>query len=136
MSHLYRFARLLQVKYLSKTAQSAENQRSSIVEHIKQAVVNASSWGQKTHGIMPFMQMLQQDGATLSLNLVKQGKSISVTGLTVSNPALIAKYQPLGNQVKNYLEKNWELFPNNVEYGSGFAFTLEFAPEGNSQAIR
>lgn len=75
---------------------------------------------------MPFMQMLKQDQASLTLKLSKSGKNITVTGLTVSDPALTNKYQPLGQQVKNYLEKNWELFPNNVDYGT-FNFDLNYS---------
>lgn len=135
---LYRFAKLLEVKYLTKKAVDAESMRSQIEETIKQAIANAASWGQKVHGIMPFMQMIQQDGVTLTLQITKSGKDIPSVTVNVSNPALASKYQALSQQVKNYLEKNWELFPSrsngdSVDYGT-FVFQVSYDGAGNSVA--
>lgn len=131
-SNLYRFAKLLELKYLTKHAMDAENMRSQIVEHIKQMLINAASRAPAL-GIINFPQMVAQDQTVLTFDITKNGKNITNISVSTSNPDLTAKYKPLETQVKNYLEKNWELFPtqsngDSVDYDN-FNFKLMYGEE-------
>lgn len=131
-SHLYRFAKLLEIKYLTKQAVDAENLRSQIVDHIKQMLVNAASRAPAL-GIMNFPAMIAQDQTSLTLDILKNGKTVDRVTVGVGNPDLFSKYKPLEDQIKKYLDKNWELFPYNsngdsVDY-SNFSFKLTYGEE-------
>lgn len=95
-------------KFQNKYAQSA------VQDTIQQAVSSAASWGQKTHGIMNFPEQLKKDQASLSMNVSKSGKTITVSPPTVNPGEYAPNYSSLPMQVKSYLEKYLELFPKDV----------------------
>jgi len=135
-SHLYRFAKLLEIKYLTKQAIDAENLRSQIVEHIKQMLANAAT--QSSSGIMNFPAKVASDGIKLTLDILKDGKNVTVQKVSVSNPMLQPQYQLLADQIKKYLERNWELFPykyqgDSVSYDD-FTFQLSYGEESGIAA--
>lgn len=91
---------------------SAEKYRPEIESHIWINLRNAA--GQRQYGIIPFVQMLTSDGAELSFDVTRDDRTITVSNLTVGpgeKSNLLPKYQPLITQVKNFLEKYWEIYP-------------------------
>lgn len=80
----------------------------TIVQDLQSALANAASLSQAT-GVMPFVSMLKEDGATLAINVKRDGSTVSVSAPSV-NPDT-GRYAGLSQQVKRYLEKNIEVFP-------------------------
>lgn len=100
---------------------------------VQMAIQNASVV--KSSGIMPFVNMLQADGATLSINIIRNGNDIEVSNPVVTPGSDAMKYSALPLQIKSYLEKYPELFPTKrngeaVSYDN-MSITLEFGtPQG------
>ena len=105
---LIRLANILAHKYASIDAESL---RPEVEGSIRTAIMNASE--QPNSGIMPFTKMAQEDGVSISFYVMRDGKNIKVYDLRLDpqNGNLLSKYQPLANQVQDYLNKNWELYP-------------------------
>jgi hypothetical protein len=80
----------------------------TIAQDLQSALINASSLSQST-GVMPFISMLKEDGATLNINVKRDGSTVSVSAPSV-NPDT-GRYTALPGQIKRYLEKNIEIFP-------------------------
>lgn len=123
--HLIKIAELLSIKYADI---QAESMRDKITKDIYTAIANASNV--KVSGIMPFMKMLEQDQASLTINITRSGSDIEVSIPRVSNYAVAQKYYPLADQIKTYLERYLELYPSrrngeSIRY-SNFTITLEF----------
>jgi hypothetical protein len=113
----------------SKFAVDAETIRNTIITKIKNSLANASTRPEKS-GIIPFTQMIEQDEASLSLTIIRNGNDISISEPSINKPELLQKYLPLSKQVKQYLEQNLELFPTKingeaVEYNN-FTFQVVF----------
>lgn len=105
--YMIRLAARLEIKYAAIEAQSLINE---IQKTITTAVGNASSY--QSSGIMPFLTMLQKDGASLSLNVMRNGDDITVSSATVNPGEFAPKYSALPLQVQRYLEKNLRVFPS------------------------
>jgi hypothetical protein len=105
-------------KYASLDASTIKN---DVTVAIRTAVANASS--QQANGIMPFLKMLDQDQASLDINVVRNKNAIFVSTPTITPAYTAIRYVGLPDQIKNYLEKNLELFPtmrnnDNVDYNN------------------
>lgn len=83
----------------------------TIVQDLQSALTNASSLSQST-GVMPFVSMLKEDGATLAINVKRDGSTVSVSAPSVSPDT--GRYGELPGQIKRYLEKNIEVFPGTL----------------------
>jgi hypothetical protein len=107
-NHLISLGKRWQLKYAGVDANSISDE---ITSALKTSIANASG----SHGIMPFMQMLQQDAAKLSFDITKHdglfGDSLVVDNLMVQPFDNFEKYKPLLDQVKAYLETYPEIFP-------------------------
>jgi hypothetical protein len=128
-SSLFRLAERFSYKYAGI---SAEDARTQVEDAIWTALHNASTV--KVSGIMPFTQMLKQDGANLSFDVSRTDHFSGPPTITVSNvvadKGLSNKYQALVDQVKAYLEKYPELYPTqrsgvDVNYNN-FTIHLQF----------
>lgn len=111
--HLIKFAEALTYKYANL---NAEDYRPEIEENIRTALANVSSQN-KPQVMLPFMSMLKKDNATLTFDVTRDDNWGRKT-ITVSNFSVIPgdnnafdRYYPLVKQIKDYLEKNWELYP-------------------------
>jgi len=137
MANINILARKLQIKHnLVKSASiNAEDIRNEIVNGIHSAVLNATS---QNMGMMKFPEMAKQDGINVGFDVRIDNRfgivTIKVDRLTIQpfdkESGLKAKYEPLLQQVKDYLSKNWELFPftrngEGIDY-KGFTFTLRY----------
>jgi hypothetical protein len=117
-------------KLLKKYADiDANEMKQEIADYIKQQVANAST-STETSGVMPFVSMLQEDRATLAINVVRDGNKIKVSYPAVAPSHLTDKYSPLSNQIRNYLQRNLELFGTvkngeDIDYDD-FTFTLNY----------
>jgi hypothetical protein len=105
-------------KYASVDASTIKN---DIEKAIQGDIAAASSY--PNTGIMPFLKMLEQDQATLDINVVRNGNTISVSAPLITPAYTAIRYSALPGQIKNYLEKNLELFPtmrnnDDVEYNN------------------
>ncbi len=107
MAGLKQLARRFQIKL----AIEAEGLRNVVIADVKKALENASTQGVEKTSVMPFIAMLQQDQATLSMTLMRDKDEVSITNLSVSKPELAGKYGALSDQCTRYLNKNLELFP-------------------------
>ena len=122
-------------KYASVDASTIKN---DVTVAIRTAIANASS--QQANGIMPFLKMLNQDQADLSINVTRDGNTISVSAPTVTPTEMAPKYTNLPSQIQSYLDRNLELFPtkrngDNVDY-SNLTITLSYpssSPGGVAQ---
>jgi di/tripeptidase len=105
---LIRLASILSHKYASINAESI---RPEVEAAIKTAIINAST--QSSSGLIPFTQMAAQDQTVINFYILRDGRNIKVYDLQLdpANSVLLSKYQPLLNQVQEYLTKNWELYP-------------------------
>jgi hypothetical protein len=131
-SSLFRLAERFHYKYAGI---SAEDARTQVEDAIWTALHNAS--GNKSVGIMPFVQMAKQDGIVISFDVTRTDHFSGPPTITVSNLKIGEggwhhndKYQPLTDQIKNYLEKYPELFPTqrsgmDVNYNN-FTIHLQF----------
>lgn len=103
-----------------------------IAQTLQTAISNASTLSQKT-GIMPFIKMLREDGATLSLNVTRDKDEVTVSPATVNPGSVAPKYSALSMQVQNYLQNNLEVFPTYREGElapySNVTVTLTFNPQ-------
>jgi hypothetical protein len=130
--YLIRVAEALGKKYASVDANTFKEEiQTAIYNDIKNAAVA------QTQGIMNFPQMIQQDGTTIRFDVFRNDslgmRNIKIFNFEVSKPENAAKYTPLAEQVKDYLTKNWELFPfkrngEDVSYNN-FSLNLTYAPE-------
>lgn len=130
--NLIKIAEALGRKYASVDANTFKPEiQTAIYNDIKNAAVA------QTQGIMNFPQMIQQDGTTIRFDVFRNDtlgmRNIKIFNFEVSKPENSGKYEPLKDQVKDYLTKNWELFPfkrngEDVTY-SNFSLNLTFAPE-------
>lgn len=103
---MMRLAARLEIKYAAIEAQTLINEIQKI---ITTSVSNASSY--QSSGIMPFLTMLQKDGASLSLNVMRNGDDITVSSATVNPGEFASKYSALPLQIQGYLEKHLGVFP-------------------------
>jgi len=136
-SSLFRLAERFRYKYAGV---SAEDARTQVEDAVWTALHNAS--GNKTLGIMPFVQMVKQDGANLSFDVSRtdhfSGPPTIVVSNVVADNGMSSKYQGLIDQVKDYLEKYPELYPTqrsgvDVNYNN---FTVHLTyPHPNGAAI-
>lgn len=104
-NHLIRLAQTLSVKY-------AEAQT------LQEIIENAARYGeQSTNGIMNFPAQLQKDDAELTIAItinsapITGGKKIYVGTPSVYPPEVAGNYAKLPEQIKKYLEKNLNYFP-------------------------
>jgi hypothetical protein len=93
-------------KYASIDASTIKN---DVTKSIRLAVANASN--QKISGIMPFLQMLDQDQVDMNINVTRNGDKVTVSKPSFSTASVAPRYEDLPAQIQNYLEKNLELFP-------------------------
>lgn len=114
--HLIRLAQTLSVKY-------AEAQT------LQEIIGNAAGYGESsTNGIMDFPAQLKKDDAELSIGVsiskggLTGGTKIIVTSPNVYPPEMAGHYTKLPEQIKKYLERNIQYFP---QIGVG-TFTLEY----------
>ena len=136
--HLIKLAQKLSNKYAGINAESF---RTQIENSIWTALRNASTV--QSSGIMPFTRMAKQDGVTVSFDVTRDDSSMGAPTITVSeiqvNPAgHLAAYQPLAEQVKNYLERYPELYPTvvsgvKISY-SNFTVSLSYPAQGEPVA--
>jgi hypothetical protein len=124
-NHLIRIARLMSAKYAGLDASTIKER---VKEVLQTAIGNAST---ARIGILPFLQMLKADQAQLAINITRNSDSVSVSLPSLDKPELTAKYAPLSEQIKTWLEKNLEVFPTkmngeNVEYHN-LTITLNYA---------
>lgn len=105
------------LSYKYAETEDAELYKADIESSIWTALKNASEQN-NPNVMMPFYQMAQQDKVDLNFDITRDDswgrKNITVNNLTVipnKNNAW-EKYLPLQEQVKKYLDKNWELFMN------------------------
>lgn len=111
-SPLYRFAKLLEVKYLTKHA----------YQSLSEILQNAASYGDKGgNGIMNFPAYLANDHAKLNFNVIVNdsmfGSKAEVTDLKVTPSDTTPqgaeqKYEVLPKQIKTYLERHLSGFPD------------------------
>src|SRR5271169_6341799 len=108
--HLIKLAEKLSNKYAGL---DAEKIRSQVDSAIWTAIRSASTV--QITGVMPFVKMSQQDGASISFDVIRNdgwsAPTIIATNLVVEPSNLLSKYQPLTQQVQTYLEKYPELYP-------------------------
>lgn len=127
MSNLLRFAESLTLKYASLDA-------ASISEEVRRALIGAlSNASTRTLGLMPFVKMLAADGASLAINVSRNGEEISVSPASVTPGSFAPKYAALPGQIQNYLSKRLEIFPS-VRNGAPVQYrnltvTLQFNPQ-------
>lgn len=100
----------LAAKLRNKYAIDANDMKGEIQQQIQSTIENAST--APNSGIMPFMNMLKEDGASLAINVKRDGNTISVSAPSVQPGNVAGRYADLPNQIKNYLQKNIELFPS------------------------
>lgn len=123
-SHLILLAQKLSVKY-------AETQT------LQEIIGNAASYGESSaNGIMDFLSQLERDNAELSIGVsiskggLTGGTKIIVTAPNVYPPEVASNYAKLPEQIKKYLEKNIQYFP---QVGVG-TFTLEYPATSDSNS--
>lgn len=120
--HLIRLAQRLSSKY-------AESQS------LKEIIENAARYGESsTNGIMDFPSQLQKDDAELSFAVtinsgLMGGKKIYVGTPNVYPEEVAGNYSKLPEQIKKYLEKNLNYFPQ-----IGFGTTVLEFPDTSSEA--
>src|ERR1700687_4285654 len=104
---LLNLASKLGIKYASIDASTIKNE---VQNDIRTAIGNASTV--PSSGIMPFQRMLDQDQASLAINVTRHGNNILVSEPSIVPITVAEKYSALPNQIKRYLEKYWEIFPS------------------------
>jgi len=103
-NHLIRLAQTLSVKY-------AEAQT------LQEIIENAAGYGeQSTNGIMNFPAQLQKDDAELTIAITINsnpfgGKKIYVGAPSVDPSEAAVNYTKLPEQIKKYLDRNLQYFP-------------------------
>ncbi len=102
---------LLKVAYKlnHKYAFDGNKLKSQIQTWLEESITNASSVSGS--GVEPFVQMLKEDHAVLSINVKRDGDKISVSPATVNPSSVADKYAGIPSQIKRYLEKNLDLYP-------------------------
>src|SRR5690606_32403257 len=84
---------------------------------LQQIIENAASYGESSpNGIMNFPAQLKQDNASLSISVtigssIMGGRSVNVSTPTVVPFQLGSKYAKLPDQIKRYLSKHIQDFP-------------------------
>jgi phage terminase large subunit-like protein len=104
--HLIRLATKFGNKYANIDASTIKN---DVIKSIYLAIANASN--QKSSGIMPFLQMLDQDQADMNINITRNEDKIAVSQPSFSDASIASKYTALSAQIQSYLEQNLEVFP-------------------------
>lgn len=125
--YLVRLAKLFANKYAGVDAQSIVGE---VQQSLTTAIANASS--HRESGIMPFMSMLSQDGASLTLSVTRNGNEVLVSPPNVNPGSAAPRYSALPQQIEAYLKRYLDVFPTvrngePVQY-SDLAMTLTFAP--------
>jgi len=123
-------------KFIHKYALDASTIKDEVKNAVQTAIGNAST--HSTLGIMPFVKMLDQDQATLAINVTRNGNNVTVSNPTVDPPDLTLKYIALPSQIKTYLERYIEVYPMKrngelIDYDN-FTVTLEYG--GNQNVAR
>lgn len=122
-----KYAQRVQVlanKYYFKYAQNASNELQKIIE-------SAASWGEQSeNGIMNYPALLKQDQGNLTISVtissgIMGGKSVQISTPTLVPFQLGSKYTKLPAQIKKYLEKHINNFPQ-ITDGT---YTIEY--QGN-----
>lgn len=122
--HLIRLAQKLSAKY-------AESQT------LQQIIESAAGWGESsTNGIMDFPSQLKKDDAELSIAVTINsnpfgGKKIYVGEPRVDPAEVAGNYDQLPEQIKKYLDKNLQYFP---QIGLG-TIDLEFPKSETIEGI-
>ena len=139
--NLIKCAEMLAYKYAGF---NAEEFRPEIEANIKTALSNASMQN-KPQMMLPFVQMIKQDHTTLTFDVTRDDKWGGRKSITVSNFSVVPnennayeRYLPLATQVKDYIEKNWELYPNQrngvpLEYHN-FTIQCRYSSEDDSSS--
>jgi len=107
----------------------AASMKEEISDYIQKMVANAST-SPEDSGIMPFLNMLKEDQATLAVNVHRDGNKVTVSAPTVNPSHVAGRYANLSGQIAKYLNKNLELFTvmkngEDVDYDN-FNFTLNY----------
>lgn len=136
--HLIKLAEKLSNKYAGL---DAEKIRSQVDSAIWTAVRNASTV--QVTGVMPFIKMSQQDGASISFDVTRNdgwsAPTITVSNLVVEPSNLLSKYQALPQQAQAYLEKYPELYPTqrsglDVDYNN-YTTHLDYPNSGTTPGV-
>lgn len=144
---IIRLSQLLSDKYLIKLANiNAEEVRSTVEDSLWTALRNAST--NSATGIMPFEKMAKEDGLTLTFDVTRNDgwgtKAFSVDNIVVSptnKGHLAPKYSPLKQQIEQYLDKYWEVYPSSIDGKKldykNFVVNLSYnaAPPDNSSRV-
>lgn len=99
-----------------KYALDANKLKEVIRNDLQQAIVNVSSI--PNSGVTPFIQMLRDDGATLAVNVKRDGNKITISPATVNPSSVTSKYTDVPRQIKAYLDKNIEIYPTHYNSDS------------------
>ncbi len=131
--NMIRLGSFMAAKYSSVDANTIKDR---VQNTLHTALANAST---AKLGVMPFVQMLKADEAAMNINVSRSGDTVTVSPPALDKPELAAKYAPLSNQIKTYLEKYLEIYPTvlngeRVEY-SNFTVTLQYPFEGESDRV-
>lgn len=122
--NLLKVANKLRTKY----ALDGSTIKDEIQNIIQTALSNASD--NPVSGIMPFIKMLEQDQASLAINVTRNGNNVIVSNPALTPSNVSAKYAALPGQIKKYLERYPELYPSqrngeHVDYNN-LTVTLTF----------
>lgn len=86
-------------------------------QNLQQIIENAASYGeQSANGIMNFPAQLKQDQAGLTINVTIDSGALGGRNVQVSSPVVepsqfASRYAKLPEQIKKYLDRNLEYFP-------------------------
>lgn len=105
-------------------------------QNLQQIIENAASYGETSpNGIMNFPAKLKQDNAALTISVtigsgMMGGRSVNVSTPTVVPFQLASNYAKLPDQIKRYLDKHIQDFPQ-IPDGTT---TLEYPNKGDEVA--
>jgi hypothetical protein len=105
-------------------------------QNLQQIIEAAASHGANSaNGIMNFPAQLKQDNAALTISItidagMMGGRKVTVSSPSVNPPQFATNYTKLPEQIKNYLDRNIEYFPQ-VPNGTT---TLEYPLKGDEVA--
>lgn len=117
MNRVNRLIRLGQVFAIKLANINAEDVRNEVTSALEVALKNASS--NTSIGILPFEKMAISDELNLIININRDDGlghkfTVDVKIDTPEKMHLLPKYQPLKNQIENYLTRNWEIYPGSI----------------------
>jgi hypothetical protein len=127
-----KFAHLLKIadKFQAKYAQS---------QTLQQIIESAAGYGEKSqNGIMNFPAQLKQDQADLSITVTVSsglmgGRKAEVLEPRVDPPAVAGKYARLPEQIKRYLDRHLNDFPQIPEGTVTLSFSGKSDPDQYAQ---